>query len=524
MKNILFLTLIIAPLFIGTSCGPQTEEEVTSSPGVEQVAPTDALVYYGSNEWPVACYFYDPLSKDFGQNLPIWNQAWVWATTADNKKVYVQGKKEGGFVVVDGVYYSKTGPGGVLMPQVKNTNDLENVCRDSIKRYHPKKNYKLIDMVASLNEQVISNLTVNAFPIVIGEKSNPNKITRMVVFGDSLSDTGRLKKWLQIMPERPFFLGRFTNGGTWNDYLGEKEDIAVLNYSMGGAVTKPNITNTVEQVKKYVTAIGRYFVTRSIRNFVKDYTNNELKGKPVPDSDRTLFVIWGGANDFLSRFDKKSDIDTFINNPNAYGAGYESVTEQTVFNIAQEVKGLIALGAKNIMVINLPDVGKTPRMLENSGYKNNTEADKYEFSTKLSEIISNYNKKLASKIAELQTTEKGAKIILFDSASALDDLMQGRGPNGEPNFNYGINLNTSFTKLRSPNKPDIKVGVKCYQGSYLGSTDDKLLCKDGATRLFFDEVHPGWAGQKAMAFKMAAFLYKNGLLKVLPTWALFSSP
>jgi phospholipase/lecithinase/hemolysin len=254
-----------------------------------------------------------------------------------------------------------------------------------------------------------------------------------------------------------------------------------------------------------------------VRNFLKDYTNNELTSNIIPEPDRTLFVIWGGANDFLSRFDKKSDVNTFMDNPNAIGAGALSVADQTAFNVKQEVRGLVALGAKNILVVNLPDIGKTPRMSIKSGYHADTQQDQYDFATKLSEVIALYNQKLADAVSELQSTEKGAKIVLFDAWSALNNLMEGRGPNGESNFDYGIDMAKSFTNLESTTgQPPIKIGVRCYTGGYLGSTKDSDICKDPSTTLFWDEVHPTAKGHCGLAYLMHVALHKNGLIKTVP--------
>lgn len=475
---------------------------------------SDALIYYGSDEWPIACYFYDPASKDFGQNLPLWNQAWVWATNKNGDYLHAKGKREGGFVVADGIYLSKTGSEAEHVPSIKNTNDLENQCQESIDRYYPKKNYKLIDIKVARNMQLISNLTVNAFPVVVGEKDRKDEITRMVIFGDSLSDTGRLKKWIQVMPERPFFLGRFSNGGVWADFLANMADLAFLNYSTGGAVTKVDISSPVQQVLKYVKDGGRYFVTGSLRNFIKDYRRNEINDGKVPNAENTLFVIWGGANDFLSKFDRTDDINSLIDQPENPSLGINAIARQTALNIEQEVRALISIvGAKNIVVANLPDIGKTPSMAMANKFRKGSEEDKYALSEALSEGIRKYNNDLKKRIEKLKTQYPDVRIVLFDAAKALNQLMAGKGPDNEPNFDYGMDLNRSFTKLYSPGKPDIKIGVKCYKGSYLGSTKDEDICSNASQMIFWDEVHPTAMGHCGLAYLMHHELFKAGILK-----------
>ena len=505
--NMGFLALLIA------SCGPALENNDSIEEREPVQSSEDALIYYGSDEWPIACYFFDPKSKDFGQNLPIWNQAWVWADTKSGNRVHVKGKKEGGFVVADGVYYSKTGTGAGALPEIKSPKDLDKLCQESIDRYYPKKGYELLNYVASRNNNPLSNLVDNAFPVVIGEKTNKNKITRIVEFGDSLSDTGRLKKWIQVMPERPFFLGRFSNAAIWSDYLANVIDAAVLNYSTGGAVSKVDISSRVQDVLNYIKDGGRYFVTGSLRNFIKDYKNSELHNKKVPDADRTLFVIWGGANDFLSRLDRKADINTMIDQPETPGLGINAIAKQTALNIDQDVRGLIEnIGAKNIMIANLPDIGATPSMADNATFRKGTEADRYILSQGITKGIKKYNELLDGYVKDLQQTYPNVKIILFDAAKALNDLMEGIGPSGERNFDYGINLKASFSKLSSPGKPDIKIGKSCYNGPYTGSTNDNEICKNASEMLFWDKVHPTTKGHRGLAYFINRLLYEAGLV------------
>lgn len=520
MKQLLLIGLTpLMTLHFLSSCGPGPVEKHLPLPdpvGDQAGQPgQNALLYYGEDEWPISCYFFDPKSKDFGQNLPIWNQAWVWAKTPKGQHVHAKGERQGGFIVVEDIYYSKTGTSAGLLPEIKTNDDLEKLCQDSIDRYYPKKGYKLVSIVASRNTQAITNLIDNAFPLVIGEKLNRNLVDRMVIFGDSLSDTGRLKRWIQIMPERPFFLGRFTNGGTWSDFLADKANLSALNYSTGGAVTKVDIHSPIQQVISYLKDSGRYFVTGSIRNFIRDYRTNELLNHKVPNAEKTLFVLWGGANDFLSKFDRKDDVNALIDKPEIPSLGAKAISRQTVLNIEQEIRSLIQdIGARHIVVANLPDIGITPSMANRDLFHKGSERDKYLFSKVLSGVIKDYNKALETKIEELRKEYPSVNIILFDAAKAFNNLMEGIGPEGQKNFDYGIDLNASFTKLSSPGEPDIRIGKPCYTGGYLGSTDEREICKNASEMIFWDEVHPTSIGHCGIAFLLHNQLFKEGLVSI----------
>jgi hypothetical protein len=80
-------------------------------------------------------------------------------------------------------------------------------------------------------------------------------------------------------------------------------------------------------------------------------------------------------------------------------------------------------------------------------------------------------------------------------------------------------MNASFTKLTAPGKPDIKVGVNCYKGGYLGSSKPQDICPNASRMLFWDEVHPTTIGHCGLAFFMNEDLYKQGWVSNPPNFA-----
>ncbi|NET48349.1 MAG: PEP-CTERM sorting domain-containing protein [Merismopedia sp. SIO2A8] len=62
-----------------------------------------------------------------------------------------------------------------------------------------------------------------------------------------------------------------------------------------------------------------------------------------------LYIVWAGANDYLP-----TDSTTFT--------PFET-TDQTINNLSNALDSLVEIGAKNIMFVNLPDLGEIPRTL-----------------------------------------------------------------------------------------------------------------------------------------------------------------
>ncbi len=144
---------------------------------------------------------------------------------------------------------------------------------------------------------------------------------RMVVFGDSLSDTGNIFQVTGgLVPESPpYFDGRFSNGPVWVEYLADSLSIPdrnVTNLALGGATT--------EAIAQLV----------------------DIHLASAPDTSNTLYVVWGGANNLLDILDLDPVVD-----PNQ--------------NFIQEaLTDLAAAGAEHILVPNVPNLGQTPRILD----------------------------------------------------------------------------------------------------------------------------------------------------------------
>lgn len=162
---------------------------------------------------------------------------------------------------------------------------------------------------------------------------------QLVVFGDSLSDTGNVSIATNgLFPGANYAPGRFTDGpnttpasnapaGLWVDQLAAKLGVSdpqpVLaggggsNYAFASATTGSNgLYNISDQV-------GLYGLTQ-----------------PGGASASALFTLWGGANDLF-------------NNANA--------PTTAAANLAGDIQTLAAAGAKNFLWINLPPLGSTPR-------------------------------------------------------------------------------------------------------------------------------------------------------------------
>ena len=157
----------------------------------------------------------------------------------------------------------------------------------------------------------------------------------VVVYGDSLSDNGNLYGVVG-QPGPPWYaVGRASNGPLAVEDLAAKLGTPLFDYAFGGATT--GIGNHLDG--------GNPTHIVSLPGMQTMFLSTELGIKPLAPT--ALFVVWGGPDDFLS--------------PSPLDAGDPlAIANRAVGDIVGIVNGLIADGAKNILVPGLPDLGLTP--------------------------------------------------------------------------------------------------------------------------------------------------------------------
>ncbi len=288
------------------------------------------------------------------------------------------------------------------------------------------------------------------------------QLNKFVVFGDSLSDSGNLYEYMkhQLPVSPPYYEGRFTNGPVWVELLNElyypKGDTEhLLNYAFGGAgVVFPSEDDDDDSFFTLNTEIDSYLLAH--------------QDKADPNS---VFIVWMGSNNYLGIPD---NVDEAVHNVNA--------------GIVIGLKHLVEKGAKHIMVINLPDLGKTPA------------ARDFEAEDVLSEATTKNNLLLEQNVSALKETYPDVQWLFFDVNSLLTDVLQQPGTYGFTNVK-----DTCYEELfDNPSSKSILAMV---------STIKPRLGHDACDGyLFFDPVHPSAPAHVLMANKIKELFEQSGIV------------
>jgi phospholipase/lecithinase/hemolysin len=281
--------------------------------------------------------------------------------------------------------------------------------------------------------------------------------TSIVVFGDSLCDTGndayqsRVKN--TVAAQVPgiatgYTDGRFTDGmdtvpgarnytGVWVEQLAAKLPAKpTINYSLNGgtnyaygfATTDIGTTNFT-----YGPGNALSFTVNNMGQQITDY----LATSPTINN-KTLFIVWGGANDLINA----------------------TSTNDIVAAATREVglvQRLIAAGATDILVPNLPPLGLTPRF--NGSATTSVPA---------TSAAQGFNQALAAGLAQVTaaTAKAGVRIFPLDTYTLFNAIVG-------PPIGYGFANVTASAQGNATVNPD--------------------------TYLFWDNLHPTTYGHSLLA-------------------------
>jgi phospholipase/lecithinase/hemolysin len=276
---------------------------------------------------------------------------------------------------------------------------------------------------------------LSATPALAASVSGP--YTSLWVFGDSLSDSGNVYALTDAAtpgtagdgyPPSPYWQGRFSNGKTYAEDLAAKLGFTATpsllggkNFAYGGATASS------------AAATGPVPVP-GLEAQVTSFVN-----LPGTADSQGLYVLWAGANDMRA-------------NPSATGI------TAAMKGLSGAIQDLYTEGARNFLVMNLPDLGLTPEATIQGAT----------FAAAATAGSAVFNSYFAANIAGLGAALTGSSFHSLDTFALLNKVAANPG-------SYGLN----------------NVGDSCIN---LGAA-----CTVDSPYLFWDGIHPTAVGHSIIA-------------------------
>jgi outer membrane lipase/esterase len=320
---------------------------------------------------------------------------------------------------------------------------------------------------------------------------------RVVVFGDSLSDTGNAALATgNATPGSP--LGRYSNGLNWVDLLYGPTAAALftgqtagnVDYALGGA-----FTGAIGPFGNVGTLSNPLFPNISIANEIALFAGN---GGTFGAKDTV--TLWGGANNFFffSATTPPANINTTTIGASAVGAASSEISNAAT---------LVAMGAKNLVVLNLPDLGSTPSALA-SGAAAVSAASFYS---------TTFNAALAAGLGSVAASAPGTNIIQADVASLFRVVIANASTFGFTNtttfcgFNGGAACK-GFVFADSVHPTEAAYALVAAYVGLLSNTAPALLqtSRLGETGLYVNEIVTNQVFDRMSAFISGTYADRNG--------------
>lgn len=302
------------------------------------------------------------------------------------------------------------------------------------------------------------------------------EVNKIVVFGDSLSDNGNLYEYFkhQIPPSPPYYKGRFTNGFVWAEFLTKSyypDDwrAHLLDYAFGGAAVSWNNDSYNDEL----TTKNRNDLLFSLDREVDSYL---LSHQDKADQN-SLFAVWIGSNNYFStKFTHQKTVE-LVNS-----------------GIKKNLETLAKKGALYILVINIPNMGKSPiaRLIYSE--------------KELSDYSHSHNEALANSIKELRSKYPQVQWILVDADKMFDLVLKNPDEYGFSNV-----TDTCYRSVVTNAIDDLSAQFILSMSSTLEHANKK---EDNpcAGYFFFDPIHPTTYTHKVMASKIKDILREQGVI------------
>ncbi len=278
-------------------------------------------------------------------------------------------------------------------------------------------------------------------------------------FGDSLTDVGNVTAvYAQVphpagapatVPGPPYYQNRASNGPLYADALAGRLGFTATpsalggnDYAFGGARTRyqifgPPFQGIIDQVAAF-------------------------RALPGPADPGALYVLFAGSNNLQDiLLGKTSDA---LGNPIPGVSG-------TLGDISAMLAGLYAEGARHLLVPNVPNLGRVPRVVELGGQASGQA------------LSQAFDAGLAALLNGFVVMHPDADIVRFDTYAALEDIV-----------------------ARAPSLGLTDLTDRCYTGDDTTFTGGGTVCADPSSYLFWDGIHPTAGIHAILGAEMAAAL------------------
>ncbi len=298
-----------------------------------------------------------------------------------------------------------------------------------------------------MNKQIFTTVfTISSLMLPLSAEAS--SFTGINIFGDSLVDTGNLFNLTSTPPSPPYFEGRFSNDEIWVDTLADKFNLNPILFSeLGTTIPTEGVNFAFSGATTGFSNVGGDALP-GLQQQINSF--QELTAIQPADAD-ALNIIWAGGNDYNEAFF----------NPDSLTVPITDLPEQVTGNLSSAVESLYEVGARNFLVVNLPDLGETPFADFLDGF-----SPDISISSQLNILTDAHNILLEQQLNNLKTSLPGIELTTLDANSLFREIVSEPSQFGLTNIDNSCLLN--------------------FQPGFMFNG----VCDNPDEFLFWDNIHP----------------------------------
>lgn len=310
-------------------------------------------------------------------------------------------------------------------------------------------------------------------------------------------------KLVPILPGKPYWKSRFSNGRVWNEYLAEmwsiqkSEDDVYLNRAFGGgwAATydyQLTVWNLIRHPLGTIkTLIVGKLIPPSLGLTVQAYL---LEHKEI--NDESVFFIYSGSNDYLNVLQFEANYNTAV---------MSTYVDNVVDGIGSAVAKLANSGAKRFVVLGIPHVGDTPKFVKTSDRE------------VLNDAVDQHNERLGKRVEEWQQLYPDTDFLFIDTQKYLVKAFMDPEKYGFTNVKDAC-IDVKFPMFSAISHSPF-AGNYVLQYAHILQYQDKQfspgennyhMCNDPESYLFWDEIHPSTRAHHHLAYEVCTAMKDHG--------------
>ncbi|MEO0535427.1 MAG: SGNH/GDSL hydrolase family protein [Cyanobacteria bacterium P01_A01_bin.123] len=311
--------------------------------------------------------------------------------------------------------------------------------------------------------------------------------TGLTVLGDSLVDSGNLfnltsafsAQGVPALPPSPPYAQNNSNGPIWIDNVGQALGLSptlITDLLLDPTIPPPteginfafsgSLSSDVHILDDDIPPLAAL-----LPGFQEQVATFTTLSAAIPPDPNALYVIWVGANDYN---------EAFFNPASLGGLSLNELPNAVTDNIIDGLQQINSLGAKNLLVVNLPPLGEAPVA---DFLDNQTQQD---ISSVLNQLSTAHNELLSAKLSAFSQGQPDANIIPLDVNALFLDILADPAAFGLTNVTDSCLIN-------------FQPGVQ-FEG----------VCDNPDEFLFWDDVHPTEAAYRLVSDFALTALNDNG--------------